>query len=230
MQPWNYEADEWVDYSSYFVANSDIVNSNDIDFVIYGPEKGVIIQYDEVSVTQYLDPANMEDLMMGRSDPVDPEEFQCTGPCCELFQNGDAEDGDSTGWDAIYGGAIIYHPFGPFKSTKSFKHLRRASFFGGPGQTLNTKCLIPGEKYKLSGMIKLTNEYNIPYACTTTTWKSAGTCPLASKSLWKRTNDLFFNYLCGCYILTLIVTHSIFYSHQIQNHRWRRRGIPQHQQ
>lgn len=105
-----------------------------------------------------------------------------TGPCTQLVMNGDAEHGDSTGWEAkpSGGGSIMIHNAGPFNETLSFKIVDRNSFNTGMGQDLDIKCLEVGMIYEVKAKIKLLDENGFPFACTGGTINEPGSCPLFS--------------------------------------------------
>lgn len=167
----------WNNYTSIFTVTEEIIKAKAVDFVLHGPPEDVVIFFDDMSLV----PFGHEDVPdLAASPYVDNTDPTCSGGCCQMAQNGDAEHEDTSGWDAINGGSIMLHPFGPYPDTMSYNHVNRVDNNSGPGRSLETACFQPGQKYLFTAMLKLSNPSG-DYTCTTNNWGLNGTCPLFSE-------------------------------------------------
>jgi len=134
--PWMPE--EFNEYHSIFEVTQTFLDSVAAGFVMKGPRTGVNIIYDDISLTEYS--GSLNTTSVAETDVLD-------GPCSFLVVSGDAEIGDINDWEIkdVISGELVVYPEGPGDKTKSYQHKSRTHVSSGPGQDLNTTCLVEGK-------------------------------------------------------------------------------------
>lgn len=67
--------------------------------------------------------------------------------------------------------------FGPFGSTRSFKHVGRSWYNSGPAQRFSNDCFRRGTRLEFEAKIQLKDTTGLPYACRTELTLDKHTCP-----------------------------------------------------
>lgn len=80
---------------------------------------------------------------------------------------------------AYGGGKIRFTPNGHGGTSHAYRHMYRPYVQSGPGQRLNTACLIAGQRYRFTMMYKL-NSGTTFYKCNSWTFHDPLACPLFS--------------------------------------------------
>jgi len=119
----------------------------------------------------------------GNEPPPPPEKpkvgcwKECTGPCCEILENGNPNSGVVEPWEAKDASSLW---IGGPEGDKRFYNTNRGWFQAGAQQTITRDdCLIPKKKYIISAQIQL-NRDGEPFGCIGIKWKNPDSCPAFS--------------------------------------------------
>lgn len=122
----------------------------------------------------------------------------CDQACCEMvrFQKANKVDNiDDTDWKPYEKGELEIVDFSQGSEDKtaplkSYKHVNRATVTDGPSTTIQSRCMYPGEAYKVKVMIKLENsEDGKSYACSSNNFLSPKVCPSFSMKYIDESNQ-----------------------------------------
>lgn len=170
-----FDANDYNDFQTVFTVSDRFEEDADTAKVHMYFERvpaGYEILLDDVSVQEFQ-PIPASNIVDEGNDSFDLSD------CEVIVKNGDAELGDTSGWQARLGGHLTIRPEGADSTNYSFQHSARTSFIMGPRHVLKTECFTPNMLYDFEAKIKLLDEYGEPFACDKThTWIDDLSCPV----------------------------------------------------
>ena len=91
------------------------------------------------------------------------------------------KSGNITDWviKDVVSGEFLFSTDAPGGKTKSYQHKGRNHVSSGPGQDLDTSCLVAGKQYILTAQVKIDDEQYGAYTCDKfASWKDPDFCPM----------------------------------------------------
>lgn len=150
----------------YFTFNDDMAAANSILFVVERANKIFNIIVDDVKITQ------------------------SSNVCASPILNADFEVGDNRAWYSFGNTSLDVVSPGADGSNYALRSQGRSQFWASPAQNILTDCIVVGDKFTISGKIKL-EKNGKPYICDPgAVWGKVtnGTCPKFSFKVSKGTN------------------------------------------
>ena len=89
--------------------------------------------------------------------------------------------GNLTDWEIkdVVSGELILSSVAPDGKNKTYEHKGRNHVSSGPGQVIDTSCLVEGKQYVLTAQVKIVDETFGAYTCDKfASWKDPDFCPL----------------------------------------------------
>lgn len=171
----------WNDFYTEFSINSMTEFPSAARIYLRGPAKDTIFYFNDVHVLQMKEPPVY---VKPEIPPLD-NNWSCDAYCCEIAKNGDVEDEFLRGW-SIQGfktGQLVKAPFGADGSKSSVHHKYRKDINSGPGQVVESGCIVGGEWYEIKAKVMISGPNGEELGCNdrdSVMWNSTVFCPLFS--------------------------------------------------